>query len=147
MVTTAKMLQSGEEINPSILIDSPEEDANDANEETDSFIPDNTRETNNDEQESNEVKLTSSPSMLNIAGQHLQIRRSPSSASRYSWGGASAMSGITFTASTGNNGTIFFFLAWIAFIFGLIFGGFWSTLFLCDCFDNKQNHTVNNRSH
>ena len=137
------MTKSLEIINPSICIDSPEEE----NEETESFITANAKDTYKDETEAPNIKLTSNPSMLNIVEHNLhnlQTCRRPSTVSRFSWGGASVFSRVTYIPSTGNY-FILFFVTCIAFILGLMVGGFSVNLFLCDSFNTKHNVSDSNR--
>ena len=137
-----EIIKHSEGINPSILIDSLEEEIV----ETDNFITDNDNETNDYEIESSEVKISYNPSMLNIACQHLQTYKMPSTASRFSWRGESALRGITCISSLVNKYGLFF-KSWIVFILGLMVGGFMVNFFLCDSFDNKQNTTDSSRRH
>ena len=130
-------MQSGEVINPSILINRPEEENSLEDKETEKTA----KETAEDEVQLKEGNMTSTPSMLNIIEQHSDKSRRPSAVSSFS-----VLSRITYVPSPENNYWFFFGIC-ISFILGLILGASLVNIFLCDSLDNRMNQTHPSRRH
>ena len=118
------MIESGEGDNPLILIEGPK----------DEDIPEDEKvETHEkDPPQSSELNRNSSPSMLSVTGYNNHTYRRSSSI-------ASALSNLNFNSN--RRGTLmFFFITWVAFILGLMIGGFCTNMFLCES-TGQTNHT------